>query len=340
MNFLGDFMPNAKVAGVGHYVPKQVITNADLEKIMETTDAWITERTGIKERHWANVPEESTSWMGAQASKMALNRANLKSTDIDLIIFATLSPEHFFPGSGCFLHQHLELKNNVPALDIRVQCSGFVYGLQIADAFIKTGMYKCILLVGSEVQSTALNKTTEGRDISVIFGDGAGAAVIIPTENEKEGILSHALHAEGQFAKELWCDAPSSIDKIRIDDSILQGTRRFPYMNGRYVFKHAVTRFPEVIKEALEKINLNISDIDILIPHQANKRITEAVGSSLGLSEEKVISNIHKYGNTTAASIPIAWSEAIEEGRIKSGQLLVLAAFGAGFTWGSVVLRT
>lgn len=333
-------MLNAKVAGVGHYVPKQVVTNADLEKIMDTTDTWITERTGIKERHWANVPEESTSWMGAQAAKMALSRANLKSTDIDLIIFATLSPEHFFPGSGCFLHHHLELKNNVPALDIRVQCSGFVYGLQIADAFIKTGMYNCILLVGSEVQSTALNKTTEGRDISVIFGDGAGAAVIVPTENLKEGMLSHALHAEGQFAKELWCDAPSSVDKVRIGDDILQSNRRFPYMNGKYVFKHAVTRFPEVIKEALSKINLDVKDIDILIPHQANKRITEAVGSSLGLSEEKVISNIHKYGNTTAASIPIAWSEAIEEGKIKPGQLLVLAAFGAGFTWGSVVLRT
>ena len=267
-------MLNAKIAGVGHYTPSQVVTNADLEKIMDTTDAWITERTGIKERRYAKVPEESTSWMGAQATKMALERANLKSTDIDMIIFATLSPEHFFPGSGCFLHQHLEFKNNVPALDIRVQCSGFVYGLQVADALIKTGMYKCVLLVGSEIQSTAINRTTEGRDIAVIFGDGAGAAIIVPTENKNEGILSHALHAEGSFAKELWCDAPSSIDAIRMNDDMMKQERRFPFMNGRYVFKHAVTRFPEVIKEALEKVNLTISDIDILIPHQANKRIT------------------------------------------------------------------
>lgn len=332
-------MLNTKVAGVGHYAPSKVMTNADLEKVMDTSDAWITERTGIKERHYANVPEETTSWMGAKAAEMALERANLTSEDVDMIIFATLSPEHYFPGSGCFLHQHMNFKNNVPALDIRVQCSGFVYGLQLADSLIKTGTYRCILLVGSEIQSTAINLTTEGRDIAVIFGDGAGAAVLVPTENKNEGILSHALHAEGSFAKELWCDAPGSIDKIRMTDDIMKPERKYPYMNGRYVFKHAVTRFPEVIQEALAKVNLTISDIDLLIPHQANKRITDAIGAALNLSEDKVFSNIHKYGNTTAASIPIAWSEAISENRLKRGDLLVLAAFGSGFTWGSVVIK-
>lgn len=333
------FMTFTQLAGIGHYVPKQVITNEDLKQWMETSDEWIVERTGIKERRYANVPEETTSWMGAQAAKMALAQAEKSSKDIDLIIFATLSPEYFFPGSGCVMHEFLDLNGNVPSLDIRQQCSGFVYGLQIADAFIKTGMYHCILLVGSEVQSTSLNKSTEGRDVAVIFGDGAGAAILTPTHNLEHAILSHSMHAEGKWVKELWCEAPTILDSQRVTHEMVDSGRHYPRMNGRYVFKHAVTRFPEVIKESLDKIGKTIADIDILIPHQANKRITEAVGTALGISSEKVISNIHKYGNTTAASIPIAFSEAVEEGKLKKGDLVVLAAFGAGFTWGSVILR-
>jgi len=332
-------MQNAKIAGLGHYVPKQVVTNADLEKIMDTTDAWIVERTGIKERHWADVPEESTSFMGAQAAKAALAHAGLQESDVDCVIFATLSSDYFFPGSACVVQTFMAFSGNIPAYDIRIQCSGFVYGLQMADAFIRAGLYKCILLIGAEIQSTSLNKTTAGRDTAVIFGDGAGAAVLVPSENPNEGILAHSVHAEGKYAKELWCEGPTPLDKVRMTPESVASGKHFPYMNGRYVFKHAVTRFPEVLKESLEKVGKTVDDLDWFIPHQANLRITEAVGHQLGIAPEKVISNVHKYGNTTAASIPIAWSEAIQEGKIKRGDLIGIAAFGAGFTWGSAIVR-
>jgi len=332
-------MKNSRIAGLGHYVPSRVVTNQELETMMETTDAWITERTGIKERHWANVPEESTSYMGAQAAKAALLQAGIPEGEVDCVIFATLSSDYFFPGAACTLQPHMNFSGNIPAYDIRMQCSGFVYGLQMAEAFIKSGMYSRILLIGAEVQSTSLNKTTAGRDTAVIFGDGAGAAVIIPTDDPDNGILAHAVHAEGKYAKELWCEGPSPLDNPRVKPVLDDINRYYPYMNGRYVFKHAVTRFPEVLKETLDKIGKTPADLDWFIPHQANLRITEAVGQGLGLSPDKVISNIHKYGNTTAASIPIAWSEAISDGRIKRGDLIGLAAFGAGFTWGSAVIR-
>ncbi|NUQ80240.1 MAG: ketoacyl-ACP synthase III [Bacteroidetes bacterium] len=332
-------MTSTRIAGIGHYVPENRITNADLEKLMDTTDAWIQERTGIRERRYANVPEQSTSWMGAQAATMALAHAGLSAADVDCIIFATLSSEYFFPGCACTIQNHLDFKSNLAAYDIRMQCSGFVYGLQMADAFIKTGFYRTILLVGAELQSTSLNKTTAGRDVAVIFGDGAGAVVLTGTQEAGTGILSHSMHSEGKYAKELWCYGPTPLEPVRVTHEMVDSGIHFPQMNGRYVFKHAVTRFPEVLKESLDKIGKTVTDLDWFIPHQANLRITEAVGSSLGISPEKVVSNIQKYGNTTAASIPLAMSELVHAGTIQRGDLIGLAAFGAGFTWGSVIIR-
>ena len=333
-------MFNAKITGVGKYVPEHVVTNFDLEKMMDTSDAWIRERTGIVERHFADVEKkgETNSYMGAQAAKQALDMAGLKAKDIDFIIYATLSPDYFFPGTGCQLQTHLDIPE-IGALDIRNQCTGFVYGLAIADQFIKSGMYKKILLVGAEIQSYGLNLTTEGRDVAVLFGDGAGAVVLSATEEQEKGILSSHLHADGNFSKELWVENPGSASKPFVNNEMLDNGSIYPYMNGRNVFKHAVTRFPEVIREALDKNGYTTDDVDLVIPHQANERITEAVQMRLKLPREKVYRNIHKYGNTTAASIPIAMTEALEEGLIKEGALVCLAAFGSGFTWGANLIR-
>jgi 3-oxoacyl-[acyl-carrier-protein] synthase III len=331
-------MKNSKIAGLGKYIPKRVVTNAELETMMDTSDTWIQERTGIKERHYAKAGEETVSWMGAQASLQALEMAGLQASDIDFIIFATLSPDFEFPGSGCPLQVHLEIPG-IGALDVRNQCSGFVYSLAIADQFIKTGMYKNILVVGSEVQSTALNLTTEGRDIAVIFGDGAGAAVLTATENNDEGILTSNMHADGRFARELFMEDPGSIKPKRITKEMIDEGTIYPYMNGKYVFKHAIQKFPAAIEEALTKTGYKLEDVDLIIPHQANKRITEAIQMRLKLPKEKIFSNIEKYGNTTAASIPIALTEAFEQGLIKKGSLVCLAAFGSGFTWGANLIR-
>ncbi len=332
-------MARSIITGVGRYLPDRVVTNFDLEKMMDTSDAWIRERTGIIERRFADVEKgETTSYMGAQAAKKALEMAGLKPSDIDFIIFATLSPDYTFPGSGCQLQVHLDIPG-IGALDIRNQCTGFVYGLAVADQFIKSGMYKNILLVGSEVHSTALNFSTEGRDVAVLFGDGAGAVVVSAYDGDDRGILASRLHADGRFTKELWIEAPGSSFPRHCTEEMVKEGKIYPKMNGRYVFKHAVTRFPEVIMEALQAANVKLEDVDLVIPHQANQRITEAVAMRLGLSREKVFSNIHKYGNTTAASIPIAMSEALEEGRIKQGDLVCLAAFGSGFTWASSLIR-
>jgi 3-oxoacyl-[acyl-carrier-protein] synthase-3 len=330
-------MFRAKIAGIGHYVPDQVITNHDLEKMMETSDEWIRERTGIVERRWVKEDENNVD-MAEKASLRALDQAKLKAEDIDFIIFATLSPDYFFPGTGCLLQERLKLPT-IGALDVRNQCSGFIYGLAIADQFIKTGMYKNILLVGSEVQSRGIDKSTKGRDVAVIFGDGAGAAIISRSDDETKGILTSHLHAEGKYAKELWGEDPGSVKEPRISHEIVDSGSIWPYMNGKQVFKNAVTRFPQVILEAFQAAGLDKSEVDLVIPHQANQRITDAVRMRLGLREEQVYSNIAKYGNTTAASIPIAISEAIEEGRIKDGSLVCLAAFGSGFTWAASLIR-
>lgn len=330
-------MYQSKIAGVGHYLPEKVVTNADLEKIMDTSDEWIRERTGILERRFVNEGENNSD-MAAQASRLALKRAAVSVDDIEFIIYATLSSEFFFPGSGCVLQEILGLPG-IGALDVRNQCTGFIYALSIADQFIKTGMYRTILVVGSEVHSRGLNMTTEGRDVAVIFGDGAGAAIVTRTEETDRGILTTHLHADGRYIKELWCEDPGSVKNPRLSEDIINSSSIWPYMNGRYVFKHAVTRFPEVITEALQTAGYTTDDVDLVIPHQANQRITDAVRMKLNLPDKKVFSNIARYGNTTAASIPIAMSEAIESGLIKKNSLVCLAAFGSGFTWGSALIR-
>lgn len=332
-------MFNSKIVGAGKYIPERVVTNFDLEKLMDTSDEWIRERTGIQERHFANVEQgETTSYMGAEAAKVALKMAGLQATDIDFIVFATLSPDYFFPGSGCPLQVHLGIPG-IGALDIRNQCTGFIYGISIADQFIKTGMYKNVLVVGAEVQSTGINMSTAGRDVAVLFGDGAGAVVLTATEDNKKGILASKLHADGNFMKELSVENPGAASRPFVNQDMIDNGSIYPRMNGRLVFKHAVTRFPEVIKEVLDATGYTTPDVDLVIPHQANERITEAVQMRLELPRKKVYRNIHKYGNTTAASIPIAISEALEEGLIKDNSLVCLAAFGSGFTWGASLIR-
>ena len=331
-------MRNSKIAGVGHYVPEKVVTNKDLEKLMDTSDEWIRERTGIQERRYFQEGVDTTSNMGAKASMKALEMAGLKPEDVDMIVFATLSPDYVFPGSGVLMQREMGLKE-IPALDVRNQCSGFVYALSVADQFIKTGMYDNILVVGSEIHSNGLDFSTNGRNVSVIFGDGAGAVVLTPSESTERGILSTHLHADGEFAEELAVIDPGSTKKDRLTHEMIDEGTIYPYMNGNQVFKHAVTRFPEVIEEALNKNGYKASDVDMLIPHQANLRITSYIQQKMGLPAEKVMSNIHKYGNTTAASVPIALSEAVQEGRIKEGDLVCMAAFGSGFTWASALIR-
>jgi len=334
-------MYSSKITGIGHYVPENVVTNKDLEQYMETSDEWIQERTGIKERRW--IPEDSEdtpSVMGTKAARMALDNAGITADDIDFIIFATLSPDYYFPGPGVMVQKQLGIKE-VGALDVRNQCSGFVYSLSIADQYIKSGMYKNILVIGAENHSGGLEKSTRGRGVTVIFGDGAGAAVVGRCEGEGKGILSTHLHSEGQHAEELALIGPSTqrwVPEIMADNDPKDASY-YPYMNGNFVFKHAVTRFLEVIHEAVMSNGYNTSDIDMLIPHQANLRISQFVQKKLQLGDDQVYNNIMRYGNTTAASIPIALSEALEEGKLKEGDLLCLAAFGSGFTWASALIR-
>ena len=327
-------MRRARIIGLGHYVPPKVVTNDDLSKIMDTTDAWIRERTGIERRHFVEGGI-GTADLAFEASLRALKKSRKKSQDIDFIIVATLSPDYFFPGSGVLLQQKLGI-DSIGALDIRTQCTGFIYGLSIADTMIRAGQYNRILLVGSEVHSTGLDLTTRGRDVAVLFGDGAGAAFLEATEGER-GVLSTHLHADGRYAKELWVEKPGSITPLSSED--LNQARHFPKMNGREVFKHAVTKFINVIQEALQTNRFSKEDIDLLVVHQANLRIAEAVREHLKLPPEKMYNNIQRYGNTTAASIPMALSEAEEEGKLKEGDLVCLAAFGSGFTWGSALIR-
>lgn len=335
-------MYNSKIIGLGHYVPENVVTNDDLSKVMDTNDAWIQERTGIKERrHVVKGDGDTTTTMGVKAAKIAIERAGIDKDDIDFIVFATLSPDYYFPGPGVLVQRDLGIKT-VGALDVRNQCSGFVYAVSIADQYIKTGMYKNVLVIGSELHSHGLDMTTRGRSVSVIFGDGAGAAVLTREEDSTKGILSTHLHSEGQHAEELSLIAPGMGNRWVTDimeDSDPNDESYFPYMNGQFVFKNAVVRFSEVIVEGLEKNKLNATDIDLLVPHQANLRISQFIQKKFQLTDDQVFNNIMKYGNTTAASIPIALTEAWEAGKIKSGDLVVLAAFGSGFTWGSVIIR-
>jgi len=334
-------MYHSKITGLGYYVPDNVVTNDDLSKIMDTNDEWIQERTGIQERRHIVPGEDTTTTMGVKAARIAIERSGIAAADIDFVVFATLSPDYYFPGPGVLVQRDLGLRT-VGALDVRNQCSGFVYGISVADQYIKTGMYKNILVIGSEVQSTGLDMTDRGRSVSVIFGDGAGAAVLSREEDVTKGILSTHLHSEGQHAEELIVKAPGMGGRW-VTDILAENNPNdesyFPYMNGQFVFKNAVVRFAEVINEALEANNFGVSDIDMLIPHQANLRISQFIQKKFKLDDDKVFNNIQKYGNTTAASIPIALTEAWEQGKIKSGDVVILAAFGSGFTWGSVIIK-
>lgn len=335
-------MYNSRIIGLGKYVPENVVTNRDLSKIMDTSDEWIQERTGIKERRWVvKGSGETTATMGVEAAKIAIERAGIDKDEIDFIVFATLSPDYYFPGPGVQVQKALDIKT-VGALDVRNQCSGFVYGISVADQFIKSGMYKNILVIGSELHSHGLDKTTRGRGVSVIFGDGAGAAVLTREENAAKGILSTHLHSQGEHAEELSLIAPGMgkrwVNDI-LEDNDPNDESYYPYMNGQFVFKNAVARFSEVIMEGLQKNNMKAGDIDMLIPHQANLRISQFIQKKFGLGDHQVFNNIQKYGNTTAASIPIALTEAWEQNKIKPGDCVVLAAFGSGFTWGSAIIR-
>ena len=334
-------MFNSKIIGLGKYLPENIVTNADLEKIMNTTDAWIQERTGIKERrHILKGDGNSTSVMGVKAAKVAIERAGLDSKDIDFILFATLSPDYYFPGSGVLVQEALDIPN-CPAMDIRMQCSGFVYAVATADQFIKTGMYKNVLVIGSEYHSGGLDITTRGRNISVIFGDGAGAVVMSRTTDNEKGILSSHLYSQGKHAKELSLIGPNTgrwVPEI-MDLNDPDDISYYPYMNGQFVFKNAVVRFAEVIQEGLDKTAWSADQINLLIPHQANLRISQFVQKKFRLGDNQVYNNIQRYGNTTAASIPIALTEAWEEGKVAEGSKVVLAAFGSGFTWGSIMIQ-
>ena len=348
-------MFKSKIAGIGKYIPENTLTNEDLKKYMDTSDEWIQERTGIQERHYAHRTEETTTTMAVEAAKIAIERAGTTAKEIDFIIFATLSPDYYFPGCGVLVQRAMQM-NEIGALDIRNQCSGFVYALSVADQFIQTGMYKNILVIGSEKHSFGLDFSTRGRNISVIFGDGAGAVVLQPAQKANQGILSTHLHSDGASAELLamynpgthanhWVKekvanyAAAEIGEMFMSKEMIEQAQNFPFMDGPAVFKKAIVKFPEVIKEALSANGLTTADLNLLIPHQANLRISQFVQQKLELQDHQVFNNIQQYGNTTAASIPIALCEAWEQGKIKEGDLVCLAAFGSGFTWASALIR-
>lgn len=335
-------MMTSRILGVGSYVPPRVWKNDDLASMMDTNDEWIRQRTGIEQRHWVegNI---STSDLAVVAAERAMESAKVGKHEIDCIVFATLSPDHEFPGTGCFLQAKLGLAG-VPAIDVRQQCSGFLYALSIADQFVKTGMYRRVLVVGAEVHSKGLDRTPEGRDVAVLFGDGAGAIIVGPCEGEvtdkDSQILSTHLHADGTFAKELWVAAPGFANgPDRLNQSMLDEKMHFPKMNGKSVFMHAVRRMPEAVMEALDKNGKTIADVDLFLFHQANLRINEMVGKQLGIPSEKIFNTIQRFANTTAATIPIGMDEAVKAGKLKKGMLVASAAFGSGFTWASTLIR-
>jgi 3-oxoacyl-[acyl-carrier-protein] synthase-3 len=332
-------MRNARITGIGRYVPPKVVTNTDLTASMDTSDEWIQQRTGIQERRYSENRVGAAD-MGAIAAREALERAGVRAADVDCVIFATLSPDVDMPASACLLQSYLGI-GGMPAFDVRTQCSGFLYSLATANAFIKSGRCERVLVVGGEVHSTGIDITTRGRDVAVIFGDGAAAIVVEPTDDPQKGILTTHLHAEGKYAEKLWLECAASRERPRLTEEMVNGERPrvYPGMEGRYVFKHAVQRFTEVIHEALAACGYGPTDIDVLIPHQANLRISQLVALGFELPEEKVVNNIQRYGNTTAASIGLALHEAVADGRVRDGSLVCLAAFGAGFTWASALIR-
>jgi 3-oxoacyl-[acyl-carrier-protein] synthase 3 len=329
------------IKGLGFYVPENVVTNDDLSKLMDTSDEWIQERTGIQQRRHALRGSDTTTSMGVKASLKAIEAAKINKEEIDFIVFATLSPDFYFPGCGVLVQKELGLPT-VGALDIRNQCSGFIYALSVADQYIKTGMYKNILVIGAETQSPALDMSTRGRNMAVLFGDGAGAAIVSRSDDPERGILSTHLHSQGEHAEQLAMITPGVGTKWVTEllaENDPDDVSYYPNMNGQFVFKNAVVRFAEVIEEGLKTNGLSNKDINMLIPHQANLRISQFVQHQFKLTDEQIFNNIMKYGNTTAASVPIALTEAVQQGKIKDGDLVVLAAFGSGFTWASAIIR-
>ncbi len=331
-------MKKSRILGAGHYVPERIVTNAELSQMMNTSNEWIVERTGIHERRWYTPGVDTVTNMSVKASRMAMERAGVNPKEIEFIVFATVTSDYFLPGNGVLLQRELGI-STIGALDVKNACSGFIYALSVADQFIKTGMYKKILVVGAEIQSSALDKSDEGRSSAIIFADGAGAVVLGAVESEQPGILSTHLHSDGSFAEELYCIAPSSSGKVRLSQEMIDRGDFFVKMNGNAVFKHAIVRFMEVIKEALDHNGMTKEDLDLLVPHQANLRISQYIQQKLQLPDEKVFNNIMYLGNTTAGTIPIALSQAWEQGRLKEGDLVCLAAFGSGFAWASALLR-
>lgn len=330
-------MSRTEFISTGMYVPERVVTNDELTQWMDTSDEWIRTRSGIRERRWVR-DGQVTSDLALEATKMALERAGMQAGDLDAIIFATLSPEYMFPGSGVYLQRKLGV-STIPCLDVRNQCTGFLYGLSVADAWVKTGQYKRVLLVGAEVQSVGIDLSTRGRDLAVLFGDGAGAVILGPTDDPGRGVLSTHIYADGSQADLLWCDLGGAAHSPRMAPEYLEQGLQWPIMQGREVFRSATTRMPEAVRHALEVNGLTLEDIKVLIPHQANLRISEMVQKQLGLRDDQVFNNIQKYGNTTAATIPMALHECVVAGKIGRGDLVMFAAFGSGFTWGSAAVK-
>jgi 3-oxoacyl-[acyl-carrier-protein] synthase III len=347
---MNSFPFHARIAGVGSHLPPEIWTNNDLAKIMETSDEWIQQRTGIRQRHWVGINDSTTATdLAKVACEKALKSAGWTVEDVDLVLFATSSPDHEAPGNGCFLQDKMQIPAGVPTIDVRQQCSSFVFGMSIADQFIKTGMYRKVLLVGSEVSSKGINKSTEGRDTAVLFSDGAGALAIEgvpgPLKAGGRGILSTHLHCDGRFARELWIKGPNMAKpgpRIANDETHQQEFRDRdfnPKMNGRAVFNHAVRRIPEALEEGLKANGLNAADVDLFVLHQANLRINEFISKHMNIDSEKVFNTIDRYGNTTAATIPLGLDTAVQEGKLKPGMLVASAAFGSGFTWASAIYR-
>jgi 3-oxoacyl-[acyl-carrier-protein] synthase-3 len=335
-------MYHSEIIGCGMYVPPGIVTNHDLEKLMDTSHDWIVQRSGIEERRWV-APEVTTTDLGLEAARAAIADAGIDKGEIDCILFAHISPDHDFPGNACFLQPKLGL-TGIPAIDVRQQCSGFIYAMSIADAFIKSGQYKTILVVGAEIHSKGLDKTTRGRDVAVLFGDGGGAIVMRRKEvaypKRDSFIYSTHLFAEGQNAKELWIEAPGmALGPNRMDAAMVEAGKHFPFMNGKKVFANAVKRLCESTLLALKANDLTLDDIDLFLFHQANMRINQMVANELKIPEDKVFNTIQKYGNTTAATIPIGMAEASKAGKLKKGSLVASAVFGSGFTWASAVYR-
>ncbi len=330
---------NTKILGVGGYLPENKVTNFDLEEMMDTSDEWIKQRTGIESRHWA-TDEQSTSDLALEASIEAIQNSGLKKEDIDFILVASCSGDADFPGVSCFLQAKLGL-GTIAALEIKQQCSGFVYGMTLADSLIKSGLYKNILLVGAELQSKGLDKTSRGRNTSVLFGDGAGAFVLSANpELDGPRVIASDLHADGRHAEELWIPAPGcALGSSRMTQEIFDQGMHFPYMNGKVVFVHAVKRMSETVRTVLDKAKMTSKEIDLFLFHQANLRINQKVGEMLELDDAQVHNTVQKFGNTTAATIPLGFKDAMEAGKIKRGDKLIFAAFGSGFTWGSVIIE-